>query len=787
MSDTEAYAKLESRIKDLEKEVDEYKLSYEAMRGREAIFEVAIESIPFDYFVIDEQGRYVFQNSICRKHWGDFIGKRPEDLSSDKETLSLWQSKNSRAFAGEFVNEEGTFRLNDKEIHCHIIISPLKENNRVKFIVGFYIDITERKLAEKNLLEKRKKLQVIFDLSPMAIAVSEKKTGKIINVNKKLCELTKYTSEEILGKVSTELGLYSVDKRNRLIKELESSGEVNGLEIDFNIKDGSVIKTFVFSKEVQIAGEKCFISVFYDRTEIMQAEEALQQSEEKYRQLAELLPQVVFEVDKQGTTTFVNRRTYELLGYTEDDFKKGINALTMLIPEDRNRALNKIQNIMNGEKSEGNEYTALRKDGSTFPLIVYSTPIIQQGQSVGLRGIMIDLTEVKQAYKALRENEEKIARLKKMEALGLLAGGVAHDLNNVLSGVVGYPELLLMDLPECSSLRKPIEAIQDSGTRAVSIVQNLLTLARGVATVKTPLNINLIIREYLSSPEFNKLQHFHPSVTINANLCPHPFNVNASDVHIRKAIMNLVLNAIEAIEGSGSITISTMNLSLDKPMRGYDSLKAGEYVVLSVSDNGSGISPDDLERIFDPFYTRKVMGRSGTGLGLSVVWNVVQDHEGYIDVITGEKLTTFELYFPITKEELSKRSSFDPLDDLKGNKEVILVVDDMESQREISCMMLDALGYEAFAVSGGEEAVEYLKENRADLILLDMIMDPGINGCETYEKILKVRPGQKAVIVSGLAETEEVKKTQKLGAGQFVKKPITFKKIGLAVKEELKK
>ena len=216
-------------------------------------------------------------------------------------------------------------------------------------------------------------------------------------------------------------------------------------------------------------------------------------------------------------------------------------------------------------------------------------------------------------------------------------------------------------------------------------------------------------------------------------------------------------------------------------------MKIGEYVVLGVSDDGSGISPDDLERIFEPFYTKKVMGRSGTGLGLAVVWNVVQDHQGYIDVKSSESGTTFELYFPITRMEVSNKDLSTPVKNLEGKGETILIVDDEESQREISSKMLDALGYKPKAVSSGEEAVEYLKDNSVDLVLLDMIMDPGINGLETYERIKKIHPRQKAIIVSGFAETSKVKKVQMLGAGEYLKKPLTLEKLARAVREELEK
>jgi len=204
-------------------------------------------------------------------------------------------------------------------------------------------------------------------------------------------------------------------------------------------------------------------------------------------------------------------------------------------------------------------------------------------------------------------------------------------------------------------------------------------------------------------------------------------------------------------------------------------------------DDGPGISTGDLKRVFEPFYTKKKMGRSGTGLGLTVVWNVMQDHKGYIDVTTGENGTTFALYFPITRDAVLKKDLPLSIDAYKGNGEKILVVDDVASQREISCKVLDTLGYTATSVSSGEEAVEYLNNNAVDLLVLDMIMDPGINGHETYKRVIKNHPDQKAIIVSGFSETDDVKKTQTLGAGKYIKKPLTIEILGIAVKEELEK
>ena len=381
------------------------------------------------------------------------------------------------------------------------------------------------------------------------------------------------------------------------------------------------------------------------------------------------------------------------------------------------------------------------------------------------------------AEKDLRKSEEKLARSEKMEAMGLMAGGVAHDLNNILSGIVSYPELLLLDLPEGSPLREPIKTIQESGMRAADVVEDLLTIARGVATGNEALNLNAMVEEYISSAEHQKLEKIHPLSTFKTDLDSELLNITGSASHVKKVLMNLIVNASEAIEGKGTVTVSTMNRYLDEPLKGYEDVRIGEYVLLSISDDGSGISPQDLDRVFEPFYTKKVMGRSGTGLGLAVVWNSMLDHNGYINVKSSEKGTVFELYFPTTREEVAAEEEEIPVAEYQGHGEKILVVDDEERQREIANGILTRLGYNAETVSSGEEAIEYVKEHPVDLILLDMVMPKGINGRKTYEEIIKIRPGQKAIIATGYAKTKEVDRAQDLGAGKYIKKPYTLGKV----------
>lgn len=394
-----------------------------------------------------------------------------------------------------------------------------------------------------------------------------------------------------------------------------------------------------------------------------------------------------------------------------------------------------------------------------------------------------DRTAEKKGEEEKRIMETQLERAKKMEAIGLLAGGVAHDLNNILAGIVGYPELLLTDLSEESELRAPLKAIHDSGQRAAAVVADLLTVARSVANIKKDSSLNDIVAEYMESPEFLNLISQNDRVDYSLELHNESYKIHCSAVHIKKCIMNLVTNAVEALEGTGRIRVATRCQDVDVDESIEKGIKAGKYIVLDVADNGPGIPAHNLGHIFEPFYTKKIMGKSGTGLGLAVVWNSMVDHNGTAVVESDDTGTLFSLYFPAVKSASADPDEAAPeFENLKGNGEKILIVDDERQLRELAEQILDWFGYDSTCVSSGEEAVEYLKENNADLVLLDMLMEPGINGCETYRRILENRPGQKAVLASGFSESEDVKKALQLGASEFILKPYSMEKLGHVVK-----
>jgi len=401
------------------------------------------------------------------------------------------------------------------------------------------------------------------------------------------------------------------------------------------------------------------------------------------------------------------------------------------------------------------------------------------------RQLSMKMAEHERAEKERRILEAQLKQAEKLETIGRLTAGVAHDLNNILSGLVTYPDMLLMDLTEESPWQKPLSIIQQSGQKAAAIVQDLLSLARQGLTQKEIVDLNRIVSDYLASPEYDQLLSNHRQVRVEADVDEMIMNIKGSSFHISKALMNLVHNACEANLVDGTVRITTQNRYLDKPIDAYERIEEGEYAVLSVADTGIGISREDLAKIFEPFYTKKKLGRSGTGLGMTLIWSTVKDHDGFIDIQTEEgRGSTFDLYFPVTRDAVDEMERSFSLEDCRGSERV-LVVDDVPEQRDIASLMLRKLGYDVQTAESGEAAIKRLEKDTVDILILDMIMAPGIDGCETYRRIVAAHPGQKAIIASGFTESERVKEAQRLGAGTYVKKPYSLQVIAQAIRHEL--
>ncbi len=525
------------------------------------------------------------------------------------------------------------------------------------------------------------------------------------------------------------------------------------------------------------------------------AESYLRESEKSYRFMAGHINDVIWALDLELNYTYLSPVTTKVHGWNETEFSH-LTVNDFLTPLSLAKAAKAIGEQLGTGRETGDynksaviELEMYKKDGSTFHTEVTASFILDENSKpTGIMGVTRDISERIKIETERRNLQDKLERSKKMEALGLLAGGVAHDLNNVLSGIVSYPDLILIDMKDSDPLKKPVEVIRDSGLKAAAIVQDLLSLARRNVSNMLTVEMNEIIMEFMDSPEFIEIKNTHPDVIINKTLLHKKIHIRGSEVHIKKMITNLVLNAAEAQPGGGIINIVTECRYLDVHLKGYDSVEPGEYAVLQITDIGIGISDEDMVHIFEPFYTKKVMGRSGTGLGMAIVWGTVQDHNGYIDIASSQNEgTKIEIYFPLTRDIDSEKIQISGIGDYTGNGELILVVDDMEQQRIISTSILTRLGYSVEQAESGESAIEMIEKVNPDLVILDMIMDPGIDGLDTYKELLKKKPDLKTIIASGFSETDRVKEALEMGAGAYLKKPYYIENLGIAVFNELHK
>lgn len=617
-------------------------------------------------------------------------------------------------------------------------------------------------LSELNSRVKRFLLIIaaVWSMSFLAVLIMTARLQKII-------------SEPILNLANTaKVVSIKKDYSARALKE--SDDELGFLTERFN---EMLSKIQARDDALQSAGSKLENQARKLKKELRERkkfEKALRSSEERFRDLFDNAPDMYIILDSYGIIKDFNKRVLNVLGYTSEELVG--NSLNNIVHhEDRYSTEKFMENIKKlGVPPKNIEVRLLNKKSETLWVSKeFSLLKNPAGKLQSIRVICRDITD----QKGLREELERARRL---ETAGRIAGQISHDFNNLLGPLAAYPILIREELDDDHPAHEMLEEMESAAKKIADINQQLLALGRRGHYSMESLDLNSLIENVTAAQALNKKTAF--KTRLEADL----FRIKGGAAQLTRALTNLILNADEAMQGKGIVTIKTQNVYLDEPLRGYQTIKRGEYVKLDISDSGTGIKPALLQKIFEPFFTTKTMDRKrGSGLGLSVVHGIIEDHKGYITVKSQVGVgTTFSLYFPVTRDPEVDVS--EAVEKVEGGDESILIVDDDPIQRRVTSQLLSRLGYEIHVVTNGEQAIDYVRQSPQDLLLLDMVMD-GIDGAETYERILEFKPGQKALVLSGYAMTNRVQQALKLGAGGFVTKPISLNALAIAVRNELDK
>jgi PAS domain S-box-containing protein len=505
-------------------------------------------------------------------------------------------------------------------------------------------------------------------------------------------------------------------------------------------------------------------------TEIKQAELALRDSERKYRELTELLPQTVFEIDTTGKFTFVNSAAEKLTGYSVEELLNGFNIMQFPAQEDREKAANDIKRVFEEQGLVITDHKALRKDGAKVPVLIYGSPMIQDKHIVGLRGVVIDISPLKQAEEEREKLRTQLFQSQKMESLGTLVGGIAHDFNNILQSIIGYSELLMDDKKVGDPGYNWLQVITQTALEGAELVRKLLALCQQGQVIPVDLDLNGQLRE-MSTLISRTLPHI---VDLDLDLTNRTTMIRANKSEIDQLIMNLAINASESMPNGGDLRVATSIVSLDNDYcNRHLEAKPGAYVVLSVKDTGRGMDDEDLSRIFDPFFSTKERGsKRGTGLGLSVVRGIVKQRGGHITCESEPgKGTEFKVYFPATGVHQEVEETDTPTVQ-PGTAETILVIEDSPYIAELERKILENDGFRVLVATNAKEALDIyrLRKNEIALILLDLVMK-GMSGRDCLMELIKIDPSVKALIVSGYSPEDELRREISPLVKGFVQKP----------------
>ncbi len=777
MNQQPTYQELLDRINEFEARCQQHKSVEEELRTSVSRLNAVIESLPFDFFMINPDGQYVMVNSVSRERWGDLIGKRQEEVAPDKQTLDLRIENNRKALSGETVKGEVKLSPQGKPGYYYNMLSPVYKDSEVLGIVGVNIDITDRKRQEEAVRKNESRYRALVEDMP-ALVCRFLPDGTLTFVNEYYCSYFHMDREDLIGNNFFQF-IPENDREQVRGQFLSLTQQQPTITYQHQVYDveGSVVwqewtDRALFDEQGNVVE---YQSIGRDITEQQRAEQALSESEARLRRAQQMARIGDWELHVPSGKVTWSDELCRIMGIEPGEATSIATLLQIVHPDDRERVREAINTTLTQGKPFDGEIRLIRSDAEerVIQLRVQVTPS-PEGQPQRIVGVAQDITE-------RTKLEEQFYQAQKMEAIGTLAGGIAHDFNNLLMGILGSASLMQMELDKGHPEYDRLQKIEELVRRGAELTNQLLGFAQGGKYEARPTDLNTLVKE--SCEMFGRTRK---EITIRTMLQPELWLVEADHSQIEQVLLNLYVNAWQAMPQGGELIVGTENVDLDEDFVRAFEAEPGRYVMISVMDTGIGMDREIQEKIFDPFFTTKEVGR-GTGLGLSSVYGIIESHNGFIDVSSKKGHgSAFMIYLPVLEppgqepEQQTTQMEF-PGRQLQGD-EKILVIDDEPMITTIAREILEQEGYQVMIANSGQEAIKMLTGPEEDLpffpdlIILDLIMPP-LDGSETFDRINEMHPRLKVLLSSGYSMDNQAIEILARGCDGFIQKPFDAREL----------
>ncbi len=648
-------------------------------------------------------------------------------------------------------------------------------------LIGLSVSIQNLKNAQNNLAASEAKFRALFENAPYGITIHDMQ-GRYLDANKAFMESRAITKEQLLTTNFQDMTRMPYEEAQEVMRTLIDKGVIKNREVLVERLDGIKINEIYSSALLDINNQKQILSICIDVTDRKNAEKALKDSEKKFRTLFRFAPLPMASMDSNGNMIEVNDSFTKVLGYTLEDFNHQDDwwLKSYPDPEYRKWAMDRWENALEKAPETGNlikagEFRMTCKDGMERSMLI-------RGAMIGnlILCTFFDITDRKKAEKEREQLQVQLNQAQKLEALGVLAGGVAHDFNNMIGAIMGYAEMLLSDMDPDRKERTYVGEILNAANRSAELTRQLLAFARKQAVEPVVLDLNASVKDILTMLD----RLIGENITLEWKPSDAPCVVIMDPTHLDQILANLCVNASDAIGDTGTITIETRTITLDEDYcRCHSDCEPGEFVLLSVTDDGEGMDNETMEHIFDPFYTTKGLGE-GTGLGLATVYGIVRQSEGFVQVYSEPGMgTTFKIYIPHKRDRPVSEKVKLAADNPKSRGETIVLVEDDGSLIRMGKMILGRLGYNVIAFQSPTMAIDTARKNNTgiDLFILDVVM-PEMNGWDLAERLREIHPDVPHLFMSGYTSHAILRKGFIKNELNFIQKPFSLKDLAVKIR-----